>query len=86
MTCLPLVEAVVETVVFFGLADDKQVQPDSAIAQLEQIAFILRKLTPVEKEQFASYVSQLAKDEASANGRTSRVEFLETMVEHLGLG
>ena len=84
MNIQPLIEAVVEAAVFFGLADDNQIKPDIAVAQLEQLGFILRKLSPAEREEFGKYVSQLAREEG-AKGSTERVQFLESMLENLGL-
>lgn len=85
MNVEPLMRAAVEYAVFLGTSDDQTVQPDAAVAQLEQLAAILQPLGDHELDQFRAFVQRVARDEESKSGRTPRTEFLSGMVDNLGL-
>jgi len=80
-----LMRAVAEAVIFAGLSPDDVVQPDAAVAQLEQLAAVLKALSAGERETFRQFLDDLADDEAKG-GTSEREEFLRSAFENLGLG
>jgi len=80
-----LMRAVVEAVVFAGLSNDDVIQQDAAVAQLEQLASILKELSAEDRATFVRYVQTMAASEERDFGRTARVEFLSSIPESLGL-
>ncbi|HYH84224.1 MAG TPA: hypothetical protein VEX60_02010 [Pyrinomonadaceae bacterium] len=80
-----LMQAVVEQALFLALSGDDVVHPDAAVTQLEQMASILDKLTPEEREIFVRYVEGLARTEQSRAGKAGRAEFLLSLPDCLGL-
>ncbi len=83
MNCYPFMRAVVESVTFFGLSDDNVLQPDTAVAQLENLASILRELDESDISGFRRFVDELATTEEATSGRTPRVDFLFHLVDNL---
>ena len=81
----PYMQVIVDAALFFGLGSDEQVDPDSAVSQLEQIASRLRRLGDDERKRFISFVEDLARREEQEMGRNERVEFLFSLAENLGL-
>ena len=79
-----LMRAVVDAAVFVGLSGDDVIQPDAAVAYLEQLASTMKDLTGEERDTFARYVANLAKEER-AEGRTERADFLARLCDDLGL-
>ena len=55
--------SVVEFAIFLGVSDDRTIQPDAAVAQLEHIASFLQGLNENEREYFRSFVQQVAAKE-----------------------
>lgn len=80
-----LMRAIVEAVVFAGLSGDEVIQQDAAVAQLEQLASVLKGLSPEERASFLKYVQGMAAAEERDHGRSARVEFLFSIPENLGL-
>jgi hypothetical protein len=80
-----ITRVVVEVIVFFGMSGEDLIDPDAAVSQLEAIATTLKELNSAEREQFLSYVRELAEAEERATGRTPRVEFLLGIGVNLGL-
>ena len=80
-----LMRAVVEAIVFAGLSNDQVIQQDAAVAQLEQLASILKGLPQQERTAFVTYVQTMATAEERDSGRSPRVEFLLSIPESLGL-
>jgi len=80
-----LMRAVAEAALFAGLSPDDVVQPDAAVAQLEQLAAALKALSAGERETFRHFLDDLANDEAKS-GTSERAEFLRSVFENLGLG
>jgi predicted ATP-grasp superfamily ATP-dependent carboligase len=85
MNDLPLIRAVLESVVFLGMSDDNIVDPDAALSQLEAIAAILKEWNAQDRSNFLNRVQDLADEEEAATGRTKRVEFLLSLCDNLGL-
>lgn len=80
-----LMRALVEAVVFAGLSNDDVIQRDAAVAPLEQLGSILKDLPPQERAAFVKYVQAMATTEERDHGRTSRIKFLFSIPESLGL-
>ena len=85
MNSTPMMQIVLDTVLFFGLGSDDIVQPDEAVNQLEAIATELRKLPQGELEEFLRFVDAVAKAEEKDGQDSDRIEFMRQMGENLGL-
>jgi hypothetical protein len=77
-----LMQAIIDITLFLGLSDDDTIDPDSAVAQLEQLSATLKQLPPEELAVFASYIAQTASSETPD---TDRALFLESLPTYLGL-
>ena len=77
-------KAIVESAAFLALSGDDVINPDVAVAQLEQLAAILKTLTPSEREEFIAYVQNLASSERRS-GNAKRADFLSSLPSDLGL-
>jgi hypothetical protein len=51
-----LMRALLQAVAFFELASDEVLDPDAAVAALEDIAYLLRQLSAAEKETLIAFV------------------------------
>jgi hypothetical protein len=81
----PLIQALVETIVFLGMSGDDAVNPDAAVGQLEEISTCLKELDGGERERFLATVSEMAIEAEGADGPTERSRFLRDIPKHLGL-
>lgn len=81
MNYKPLIEVVVQLVLFLELSNSVAIDEDTAVGLLEQIAGTLRQLGPAEKKQFIEYLQQQAKDAKSDKER----ECIMNMADNLGL-
>jgi hypothetical protein len=81
----PLMQVALDSIIFFGMSTDDVVQPDAAVSQLEAIGSTLQELSESERQEFLNYVREIAEREELAEGRTTRVEFLTSIGENLGL-
>ena len=79
-----LMRAIAECAVFFGLSSDEAVQPDVAVAQLEQLAAILKALPSQDRGAFRAFLADMSEEEAR-NGAAERAAFLASAFENLGL-
>ena len=77
----PLMDAVVQAVVFLECSDSETVDEDAAVQMLEQIAATLQRLEPDQKNRFLNYLKQCA---ASADSEQDRHAY-EAMPGQLGL-
>ena len=80
-----LMRAVVEYAIFLGLSKETDVNPDVTVSQLEQLAFILQQLDPVERKEFMSFIQTMRDAESQNPLSQERVEFLNSLAESLGL-
>jgi hypothetical protein len=76
-----LMTIVLESLAFFALANDDQVDPDAAAEQTEGAAQFLRRLSPAEKQEFANFARHYADDEERSKGTPERVEFFRAVPE-----
>lgn len=67
--------ATAEAAAFFGLADDRLVDPDAAVSQLEGIAAVLEDLEPNERQQFREFLRRLAESEQVNVAGSKRPDF-----------
>ena len=73
-----LSDTVVELLAFLALSDDKTIDPDSAVTQLEAAVAMLRELEPSERDQF---VQRVRRELASRDPRSpERTRFLESLM------
>lgn len=77
----PLMDAVVQMVLFLEFGDPDMVDEDAAIGMMEQIASTLQKLGPADKDQFLGYLTCRASQAGSEKERQS----LENFASNLGL-
>ena len=77
----PLMDAVVQSVLFLENSPSHVVDDDSATGMLEQIAATLARLGPAELDQFLDYLRRCASRAGSAEERRS----LEALASNLGL-
>lgn len=75
----PLMDAVVQMVLFLELSDSEVVGEDAAIGLMEQIAATLQKLAPADKEQFLGYLKRRASQAESENERQSLENFASNL-------
>jgi hypothetical protein len=78
-------QCTVEFAIFLGMSDDRIIQPDAAVAELESLAAILQRLNQNDRDHFRTFVEQLAANEKAISGITARAEFLQSLTENLGL-
>lgn len=76
-----LMRAVVEAAAFFELASDQEVDPDSAVKQLEGIGHLLQQLGPDERSELVAFVTREAERATSEDYR----EFLWSFADAFGL-
>ena len=81
-----LMRVVVNCAVFLELSDEDRVDPDAAVEQLEEMAWMLKKLAPSEQAQMVDFVSMLANQAERETGRDQRWQCLVDMPQALGLG
>ncbi len=77
-------QSLVEFAVFVGVSNDKIVDPDAAIEQLEQLSIILKGLTPTERTAFVTFIQNMATTESNDSHAKERVEFLHSLAENIG--
>ena len=82
---LTLMKAIVDLAVFCGVSEDNIVDPDAAVAQLEQLMFTLKQLTSDQIDEFIQYVQHLIVEESTASTNSDRQAFLLSFAENLGL-
>ncbi len=85
MSPIPLMQIVLDTILFFGLSSDDVVQPDDAVKQLEAIAAEIRKLPLSEKQEFFQFVNVVANSEDKEKANSERVAFMRQIGENLGI-
>jgi len=80
-----LMTIVLESLAFFELAGEELVDPDAAAEQTEGAVRTLAKLSPKDKEEFASFARSYADEEEAGKGAPERVEFFRTLPENFDL-
>jgi citrate lyase beta subunit len=80
-----LMKSIVESAAFLSLSGDDAVQPDAAVAQLEQLAATLKEMSQEDRQTFVRYINDLAQQERRAGKDKERIAFLETLPENLGI-
>ena len=80
-----LMRLVLESAAFLELSGDDIVKPDSATAQLEEMAAQLQTLSEAERRELTEFAELLAREEKREHGRTPRSEFFLSIAEGFGL-
>ena len=80
MTCDPLMEAIVNIVLFLETASEDAIREDVAVGLTEEIAASLQQLGGPEQKLFAAYVRRRA-----AIATPDEAELLKRLPEDLGL-
>lgn len=81
MTFEPLMDAIINTIVFLECSDDSVVDPDAAVAVMEQIAYSIQKLGLEEQAAFHDRIRHQLRQAMPPKVR----ECLESLPEVLGL-
>ncbi|NOK62127.1 MAG: hypothetical protein GFH27_549321n114 [Chloroflexi bacterium AL-W] len=76
-----LMHIIIDQILFLELSDDSIVEPDAAVAQLEQIAYCLQKLDQKEREVFTAYIDQYITTENATNQK--RIAVLRSIPDSL---
>jgi hypothetical protein len=77
----PLMEAIVDTVLFLELSDEQIVDEDAAVRMLEQIATTLQTMDAETNGRFLQYLKVRAERTESSNQRQA----IENLASDLGL-
>lgn len=77
----PFMDLAVQIVLFLELSDEQAVNPDVAVAMLEQVAATLRQLEPAARERFMQFLRVRSARAATAAER----ETIENLPTDLGL-
>jgi len=81
-----LLRALVECAAFAELSGEDVIDPDAAVALMEQLATLLGELEPRDRVEFIAFVEALAASERAASGENERARFLAGLPEAFGLG
>lgn len=71
---------VVDAWVFFETAGDNEIQPDVAVAQMEELLYHVQQLTAGERETLVEYANRDAKEASDERVRALR-QFIESLRE-----
>jgi len=75
-----LMRALLQAAAFFELSSDEILDPDAAVAALEDIAYLLRQLSAAEKETLIAFVRAEAEAAESPAYRKFLRDFPEAML------
>jgi hypothetical protein len=81
MSYEPLMDAIVQVIIFAEQSSDDILDQDAAVELMERLAATLQRLQPTEKIRFLEYLQQRATHAMSANER----EWILSMGSNLGL-
>jgi len=79
-----LMRAIVDFASFLSLSGDDDVNPDAAVAQLEQMSSSLKTLSSKDKQAFVLFIEDLLTG-ARKRGDQQYIEFLAALPDDLGL-
>lgn len=74
-----LMQIIVDQILFLDLSNDDVIDPDTAVAQLEQIVYSLQKLSREERTIFTAYIDQHIIDETNQD----RIDTLRSIPDSL---
>lgn len=80
-----LMRAVVEAIAFASLSAEDEINPDVAVAHLEQLAVILKVLPPAERRSLDHFSRALADAEERSSGPSERGAVLRNLASSLRL-
>jgi hypothetical protein len=75
-----LMRALLQAAAFFELSSDEVLDPDAAVAALEDIAYLLRQLSAAEKKTLIAFVRAEAEAAESPAYRSFLHDFPEAML------
>lgn len=85
MTHQPIVRALIEAITFLGFSGEDAVNEDAAIAQLEEIAAILRELDDEGRLELIRCTQEMAAQEQATAGGSERSTFIKSIPWNLGI-
>ncbi|MEM8533405.1 MAG: hypothetical protein AAGF95_21375 [Chloroflexota bacterium] len=74
-----LMQIIVDQILFLDLSDNEVIDPDTVVAQLEQIVYALQKLDQKEQEVFTAYIDQCITNENNQD----RIDTLRSIPDNL---
>lgn len=80
-----LARALINAAAFLELSDDEAVNPDAALAALEEIAYNLSHCTPEEKNAVVEVLAEMRASERESGPRPEVLEFLDNFPASFGL-
>ena len=76
-----LVQVIAQVAVFLEFADDATLDPDAAVRQQEDMAFLLQQLPPADRSEFIRMLSEVAGQWPSKQER----QYLLNLPEAIGI-
>ena len=76
--------AVVDAAIFVAMSGDDVVDPDAAVAYLEQLSATLKDLAPEDRRHLVEVITNMESADRRA-GLTDRADFLSALADNLGL-
>jgi hypothetical protein len=80
-----LMRAVAESAAFVELSGDDIIDPDAAVAHMEQLGAVLQELSTEERKELESFLVSMSESEKKAHGNQERVDFFLMMAKNLQL-
>ena len=77
----PLIDIVIDTILFLEVSESDVVQPDVAVAMLEQIAAALQRFRPEDRERLVNYIPVRVRNAKSDEERRA----LQSLTMNMGL-
>ena len=78
-------EIAIQQIEFFVLASNSEINPDSAVRQLEFIATGMKRLSKDDQENFSMLVDHRIKQLRGQNASNQQIDVLLNLREHLGV-
>ena len=79
----PLIEALINVLVFLEFSDDHIINEDAAVSLLEQISASLKQLEPQAKTDFLKYLDYKVKTNPGLC--SEELQYIRSLPEYLGL-
>lgn len=75
----PLIDALIDALLFLELSDDSTVDADAAVETIEAMAADLQQLTPEDRSLFVQYIATKA-DDASSSEQSNFIRQIPSML------
>lgn len=75
----PLIDALIDALLYLELSDDSTVDADAAVETIEAMAADLQQLTPEDRSLFVQYIATKA-DDASSSEQSNFIRQIPSML------